>query len=480
MIDGQHRVHAIRAFRDFLYEVHVQNHYPSVTIGDTQGFYLYGDGSTPRTEADGQAWRRVEYQFSQCDAPINVFTKLDIAQEKQLFHDLNNLGKPVDFGLAFEFDESNPVNLWIKQNLIPKILGGPVMVGNRDQKNWDVDEGKYLRKDLAAVNAFLFLRKTSVKNADPRHVTPATTAVAAEFWTAITKVKGMGSPGAKKAVVLAQPVVQKALAKLVHEFGIHKSKGASAATTEEKHAALKAVLTGIGTIDWRHSNRLWRAWLLTKPESEFPGITPYLPKDRAKAAGEFATIDNNRVRFGVKHNEIASALENLLRYELKLPRKKGRWSVEARDRRPSERGRIRPCRGRPTPPLAQQSRNGRTYVSSDNRKPAGKLPIRHVPNSDTVVAATLRTMVRLARRYKRDPAIVQLARELVSNVKQPGCLGDIKALHAFVRDDIRFTSESAGIDVVRAPTVVLEMRAGDCIDKPALLATLLQAIGKPA
>ena len=324
VIDGQHRVHAIRAFRDFLYEVHVRNHYPSIKIGDTDGFCLYSDSSTPRTEVEGQAWRRVEYQFNQCDVALNIFTDLDISQEKQLFHDLNNLGKPVDGGLAFEFDESNPVNLWIKRTLIPHILGGPQKVASRDQKNWDVDEGRYVRKDLAAVNAFLFLRKTSVKTAEPRHVTPEAVTVASDFWKAITSVKGMGGPGAKKAVVLAQPVVQKALARLVNEFGIHKSKRASAASNAARQATLKTVLAGIGSIDWHHTNPLWRAWLMDDPESKFRGLTPYLPKDRAKAKGEFATIDNNRVRFGVKHNEIASALENLIRYQLKLPPKRGR------------------------------------------------------------------------------------------------------------------------------------------------------------
>jgi len=325
VIDGQHRVHAIRAFRDFLYEVQTSNHYPSVNIGTTTGHYLFGDASTPRNDADGQAWRMVEYQFSQCDAPVCIFTTLDIAQERQLFHDLNNLGKRVDDSLAFAFDESNSINLWIKRELIPKILGGSGKIVNKDQKNWDVDEGKFVRKDLAAVNAFLFLRKSSVKTAEPKHVTSATVAIANRFWKEILRVEGMGEPGSKKAVILAQPVVQKGLALLVNEFGMRKAKGKRAAAESEKRLAhLKRVLDGISTIDWRHSNPLWSVWLNDSEQAKCAGITPYLPKDRAKARGEFATIDHNRIRFGVKHNEIAPAIANLIRYALKLPPKSRR------------------------------------------------------------------------------------------------------------------------------------------------------------
>ncbi len=324
VIDGQHRVHAIRAFRDFLYELQVSNFYPSVAIGNTDGHYLFADSSTPRTDAAGQAWRLVEYQFSQCDTPVSIFTTLDIAQERQLFHDLNNLGKRVDDSLAFAFDESNPINLWMKRELIPNVLGGVGKIVNKDATNWDVDEGKFARKDLAAVNAFLFLRKTSVKTAEPKHVTPDTTKVAERFWKEIIKVPGMGAPGSKKAVILAQPVVQKGLALLVNEFGVRKSKGKKSASDAERLAAMNKVLLGIGSIDWRHSNRLWSVWLLDEPEKSFKGITPYLPKDRAKAKGEFATVDGNRVRFGVKHNEIAPAVANLIRYTLGLPPKIGR------------------------------------------------------------------------------------------------------------------------------------------------------------
>lgn len=48
---------------------------------------------------------------------------------------------------------------------------------------------------------------------------------------------------------------------------------------------------------------------------------PYLPKDIPKAKGELATLDEKRIRYGVRHNEIARAPAMLIRYQLKLPAK---------------------------------------------------------------------------------------------------------------------------------------------------------------
>ncbi len=322
VIDGQHRLCAIRAVSDFLDLV--QNHatYQPVRIGDEFAEHLYGDPEKPPTTADREAWRLVQWEFTQCDVAANVFTDLTIEQERQLFHDLNNLGKSVEAGTAFDFDQSNPVNVWIKSELIPKLIRNN-RVANKDQKNWEEDQGHFVRKDLVAVNAFLFLRKTSVKGAEPRHVTPESCKIAMRFWEQVLAVPGMGQPGAKKKVILAQPVVQKALALLVNEFGMPRHRKAGKPKPPRDHAVAERILVAIPKIDWSHSNSLWSVWSLSRATSvaRFPGIEPYLPTDPAKAKGEFATFDEKRVRYGVKHNEIARALAALMRFKLKLPPK---------------------------------------------------------------------------------------------------------------------------------------------------------------
>ena len=64
-------------------------------------------------------------------------------EKRQLFHDLNRLGKKVDTNLALQFDNSNPINLFIKDRLIQDLGIG---VSETDVKDWDDDEGKLPRR----------------------------------------------------------------------------------------------------------------------------------------------------------------------------------------------------------------------------------------------------------------------------------------------------------------------------------------------
>lgn len=103
-----------------------------------------------------------------------------------------------------------------------------------------------------------------------------------------------------------------------------------------------------------------------------------------------------------------------------------------------------------------------------------------VPDGPDGTAITLREMVKLARQFKRDPGIMELARQLVANLPQYDRMGEVKSLHAFVRDSIRYTSDPAGVELLQTPKATLELGTGDCDDKSTLLAALLQSIDRPA
>jgi len=96
------------------------------------------------------------------------------------------------------------------------------------------------------------------------------------------------------------------------------------------------------------------------------------------------------------------------------------------------------------------------------------------------VKATLQTMVKLARQFKADPGIRQVAASLVRDLPQYDTVGEVRALHAFVRDAIRYTNDMRGIELLQTPKATLEMGVGDCDDKSTLLAALLESIGRPA
>lgn len=91
---------------------------------------------------------------------------------------------------------------------------------------------------------------------------------------------------------------------------------------------------------------------------------------------------------------------------------------------------------------------------------------------------TLKVMANLARQYRRDPGVIQLARQLVAGLPQYDRMGELTALHAFVRDHIRYTNDPEDTELVQTPRATLEMRTGDCDDKATLLATLLSSIGR--
>lgn len=95
------------------------------------------------------------------------------------------------------------------------------------------------------------------------------------------------------------------------------------------------------------------------------------------------------------------------------------------------------------------------------------------------IRQTLRVMVRLQRQWKKDPGIVALASSLVKNLPQGDTIAEVRALHAFVRDRIRYTNDTYGVETIRTPKATLDSGVGDCDDKSLLLSALLGAIGRP-
>ena len=103
-----------------------------------------------------------------------------------------------------------------------------------------------------------------------------------------------------------------------------------------------------------------------------------------------------------------------------------------------------------------------------------------VPSGSPGVAETLKQMVKLTRTFRKDPGIRQLAASLVRDLPQYDTVGEIKALHAFVRDSIRYTNDIRNVELLQTPRATLEMGVGDCDDKSTLLASLLESIGRPS
>lgn len=100
-----------------------------------------------------------------------------------------------------------------------------------------------------------------------------------------------------------------------------------------------------------------------------------------------------------------------------------------------------------------------------------------IPDGRPGVRRTLKLMARLVRAGKLNLNVRSAAVQIVGNLRQRDRPGEIRALHAFVRDRIRYVRDIRGVETLQTPERVLESRAGDCDDKSVLLASMLESLG---
>jgi transglutaminase-like putative cysteine protease len=107
------------------------------------------------------------------------------------------------------------------------------------------------------------------------------------------------------------------------------------------------------------------------------------------------------------------------------------------------------------------------------------MTLARIPNGREGIKRTLQAMSRITRVFKKDAGIREVAASLVRDLPQYDTVGEVKALHAFVRDSIRYTGDISKVETLQTPKATLEMGIGDCDDKSILLASLLESIGRP-
>lgn len=310
IIDGQHRREGMRIVFEFLREIRDKRRYPKRQK-------LYSDGTDGDLSPEElHAWHEVyEVARAECTVVVEVHLGLDADSERQLFHDLNNLSKKVGPSLAFEFDNSNPINLFIKDELIVRENEGGFWkpkVEDKDIVDWHDDPGAISRKDLIAINAILFLNKTNIKGAHPADV-DRVRETALRTWEKINEIEHFGEAGAKTKTVAAQPVVLKGIAKLTFDlaFGKHKDP-----------QNLDKLISGIGLIDFSHANPMWRYYEFDeqkRKQFQIDTLSEYLPPTEGVNRDIGAVDGSGLMRFGAKHNDIYPIIGDMIRWRLGLP-----------------------------------------------------------------------------------------------------------------------------------------------------------------
>lgn len=305
VIDGQHRRMAMKMVFDFLEQVIRTHTYPKKSS-------LFATHTLDATAEEVQVWQEAyESARTYCTVNVEIHLGLTAEQERQLFHDLNNLGKKVDRNLALKFDNSNPINLFIKEQLHEEM---DMEIVEKDAKEWKDDTGALALKDVVAVNAILFLNKTNIGGALPTAVADKIPTAKA-FWEAVNAIPHFGEAGAKERTVAAQPVVLKAIAKLVYDFGFSNRR------PSDGDELLDKLLGSITDIDFSHDNPMWRYYELSHDKREALGIASlanYLPPSDG-ANRDLGSFQAGVMRFGAKHNDIYPILGDMIRWKLGLP-----------------------------------------------------------------------------------------------------------------------------------------------------------------
>jgi transglutaminase-like putative cysteine protease len=102
----------------------------------------------------------------------------------------------------------------------------------------------------------------------------------------------------------------------------------------------------------------------------------------------------------------------------------------------------------------------------------------NIPSGEAGVAATLAIMVKIVLQYRASPDVRVTAQTLVRDCASRDTICQVKALHAFVRDCIKYLPDVRDVETIQTPDYTLAMRSGDCDDHSVLLASLLESIGK--
>ncbi len=303
VVDGQHRRIAWKIVLDYLNQLVRDRKYTK-----SSGL-VPSDLKSISSEETVVFWHEaLAYYTERFSITMEVHFGLILDQERQLFHDLNNLQKTVSTSQAQAFDQSNPINIFTHRLREDGLLDGIEIV---EDGRVDWNDKAWMRLDaLNAVNARLFLNKTSISGAKPSIVSEREEDAWA-FWGAVTKIPGIFH---RDRSVAAQPAMLKSIARVYFELLWGREP-------EGKPDAEK-FLERLPKIDFSHKNPLWNLPNIKEEElSRYAGLMDHLPDNwREKALVDVVIED--KIHFSSRHNEVILVLPGIIRYLAKLSPKK--------------------------------------------------------------------------------------------------------------------------------------------------------------
>ena len=105
---------------------------------------------------------------------------------------------------------------------------------------------------------------------------------------------------------------------------------------------------------------------------------------------------------------------------------------------------------------------------------------RHeIPNGVAGTMATVGHIVKLIRQGTNYPAVREIAARAVQSVRWRDKYGEAERIFNWIRQNIRFTYDPEGAEMLQRVDAILEHRAADCDDFVILGGSLLRSIGIP-
>lgn len=311
IVDGQHRLRAAELVYEWLNMILTNAKYPKkgLWIGETQEI----------TAEEMEVWIAALTEFSTAfTVDVTVHVGLNAEQERQLFHDLNVLGKKPSSAQALAFDAANPVTKYVTERLAPdgSVFGLDVVDTGHKKSGTKIDGAAIFRDDLVNTCALLFRGAFNQSGITPLDVM-GSEEYADAFWKALGKQPNWGASNWEKITLLSLPTMMKAVAFLVRSF----HNGEEARDKENAHSKRDAIIKAIadGAVDFAHTNPLWRAYLMSQEERQtmFPGIEDYITPDTMREPYGTWDEDSNHLLLGSNTRSVSRYLADLIRYHLR-------------------------------------------------------------------------------------------------------------------------------------------------------------------
>lgn len=114
----------------------------------------------------------------------------------------------------------------------------------------------------------------------------------------------------------------------------------------------------------------------------------------------------------------------------------------------------------------------------------------YIGTGDNAIYNTVSKMKQIISESSKNPYVREWARDILGYVDVNDKMNEARAVHNFVRDNVRYTKDPFGFEYIQTPPVLLEAirernksggnrPTGDCDDMTVLSLSLLKSIGFP-